>query len=184
MKRALAILTFAGFLAVAAHAGPVFTVIPFGGIVVGTAGGTVGWGFTLTDDNPAEFLGVTGSSFTPLSPLGTFEDYISSGPNLIVVDQSDPLTQLFDPILRTGVGAFHIIGTAPSLQIHGILSINYSLFSVSPNDPNFDPGNDLLLADGTLTQAVSVDVVPEPASWLLVGAAFLPVALLKRRWQS
>jgi hypothetical protein len=182
MKRALANLMFAGLLAASAQAAPVFTVIPFGGIVGSGPGATVGWGFSLT--NLSNFLLVTGSSFTPSSPLGTYEDYVSSGLNLVIVGpapESSTVTQMFDPTKRTGVGAFHIIASAPVTMIPGTLTIDYSLFSLSPNDPNFNPDTDALVADATLSQPVTVAVVPEPGSWFLLSAAAVPAALLRRR---
>jgi hypothetical protein len=185
MKRALTSLMFAGLLAAGAQAAPVFTVIPFGGITGSGPGQTVGWGFTLI--NLSDFLVVTGSSFTPPSPLGTYEDYISTGPNLVVVGpapESSTVTQFFNPTLRTGVGAFHIIASAPIVTIHGTLTIDYALFSVSPNDPNFNPDTDTVVADAILSQPVTVAVVPEPGSWLLLSAAVPVFLLLRRRRQA
>lgn len=169
MNKAVRMLALVGLLAVPTQAAPMLTLVPADGALRGLPGSTVGWGFTLT--NTSDFLVVTGSSFTA-SPLGTYEDFISSGPNLIVVGpspESPTVTQLFDPASRMGIGAFHILDTAPAgVSIKGTLTIDYSLFSVSPNDPAFNPDLDTVVADASLSQAAAVQVLPEPGSWILI----------------
>ena len=90
LNRTLATVFLAGWLAVSAHAGPVFQTDPLNGALFGAPGSTVGWGFTLT--NTTDFLVVTGVSFVPapLSSFGTFEDYLSSGPLIVVGDSGSP----------------------------------------------------------------------------------------------
>jgi hypothetical protein len=179
MKTLLCTLLFAG----ATYSAPLLTLDPLGGVVLRVpAVATFGWGFSIT--NTTDFLVVTGSTFTPPSPLGTYEDFISTF-NFIVVGpapESTVVSQLFNPILHTGVGAFHFNPVFPYVPIDGILTIHYALFSVSPHDPNFNPGHDLITSDATLSQAVSIATTPEPSSLLLLTAAALPfVIALKRR---
>jgi hypothetical protein len=130
----------------------------------------VGWSFTIV--NTADYLVVTGSSFTPSSLYGTYQDYIGTH-NFVVVGpapESTTVSQAFNISALTGVGAFTVNSTAPSgIKISGNLTIDYSLFSQDPNDPNFDPGASLVVADATLTQPATVNIIPEPASALLLA---------------
>ena len=177
-KSVISTLFAACLLAASAQAAVMFQLDPVGGAVAGNPGETVGWGFTLANDT--DFLVVTSASFvpTPLSAFGSFEDYISTGPLLVVgpSPESPSVTQAFSVLLRTGVGAFHISPTAKG-PVGGSVVIHYSLFSVSPNDPNFDPDVDTLVPDGTLTARAAVDAVPEPGSFALVGIAALVLGL-------
>lgn len=168
-RTALFVLLAAGF-ATGLHASsvsPVFEVTPPG---FGEPGETVGWGFSLT--NTSNFLVVTGSEFRTTSPLGTYEDFISTD-NFIVVGpspESTTVAQAFDPVALTGVGAFHILPNAPTpAAITGTLEVDYSLFSEDPNDPNFDPGS-VVVADANFTVLTSVQVVPEPGLWFPLAA--------------
>ncbi|MEO8593734.1 MAG: PEP-CTERM sorting domain-containing protein [Candidatus Solibacter sp.] len=179
-KRALTILLMAG-MAVAAHAGPVFQVLP-GGTVGDFPGTTVGWGFTIT--NTTDYLVVTGSQFSPapFAFFGSYQDLIGTGPLIVLGPSPEPqtLTELFNLSLGTGVGAFHIAATAAG-RLDGQLIVDYALFSVDPNDPNFDPDTDLLVADAQLSAPVSVFATPEPASLLLIAPGLFAMFRLRRK---
>jgi hypothetical protein len=170
-------LTLAGLLATAAQATPLLNLDPASGNLTGLPGSTVGWGFTLT--NTTDFLVVTGASFVPvpLSSFGTFTDFISTGPLLVLgpAPESPTITEAFNAATLSGIGAFHIAPTA-SGTASGTIVINYALFSVSPNDPNFDPDLDVVLPDGALRAAASVTAAtaaPEPATFGLIAFALL-----------
>jgi hypothetical protein len=181
MKRTLCALLMAAVPSLCSYAAPVFQLNPLGGVVAGFPGATVGWGFTLT--NTSNWLVVTGASFVPSSPLGTFEDFISTGMSLVVVGpapESTTVTQAFNSGMRTGAGAFHINKTAPFTPIAGNIVLNYSLFSQDPNNPNFNPDTSTLVADATLTQPAQVNIVPEPGSLFLIASA-LPFVFA--RWR-
>ena len=64
-------------------------------------------------------------------------------------------------------------------SIPGQVVLTYDLYSVSTNDPNFDPIADLISKGNQIGTFGEVDVVPEPGSLLLllsaVGVALLPV---------
>ena len=176
-NRVVLILLAAALLLPAAHAGAIFTPSP--ATISGNPGDTVGWGFTISNDT--DYLLITSADFTPATALGTFTDFIGQY-NFIVVGpspESTSVSQIFDPIALTGVGSFLISPSAtPGSVITGSLTLTYDLFSVSPNDPNFDPDTDTLSNGNILTAAAEVDVtgvsaVPEPASFGLVGVALL-----------
>ena len=154
------------------------------GVVSGTPGSTVGWGFTLT--NTSNYFVVTGASFTPTSLYGTFQDYISTGPLIVVgpSPESTSVSEIFNAAAHTGVGAFRINSTAPStLHINGNIVLDYSVFSQDPNDPNFNPDTSTVVADATITAPAAVNVTPEPASLLLLGVGMLGVFGVGRRAQ-
>ena len=181
MKRILCALSLAGLLGIVAEAAPVLLLTPPGGVTAGTPGSTVGFGFQIT--NLTDFLLVTGSSFTPSSPLVTYTDYI--GTNFIVVGpapESPNVSQPFSSTAHTGVGAFSILGSAPvGVSVNGTLTVNYAIFSRSPNDPLFDPDTDLVTADAAFSQPVTVNVAPEPGTWWMLGAAAPVVIAVRRR---
>uniref|UniRef100_Q01YA9 PEP-CTERM protein-sorting domain-containing protein n=1 Tax=Solibacter usitatus (strain Ellin6076) TaxID=234267 RepID=Q01YA9_SOLUE len=178
-------LTLAGLLAASAHAAPLLNLDPISGNLSGLPGSTVGWGFTIT--NTMDFLVVTGASFVPvpLSSFGTFTDFISTGPLIVVgpAPESATITQAFNAITLTGIGAFHIVPTAAG-SVSGTIVINYALFSVSPNDPSFNPDIDLLVPDGALRATASVTAAtaaPEPATLGLVAFALLLIRFTPAR---
>jgi hypothetical protein len=176
-NRFVRIFLAAALLLPAAHAGAIFTPIP--STISGNPGDTVGWGFTISNDT--NYLLITSADFTPATPLGTFTDFIGQF-NFIVVGpspESTSVSQPFDATALTGVGSFLISpSAAPGSVITGLLTLTYDLFSVSPNDPNFDPDTETISNGNILTSAAEVDVtgvstVPEPASFGLVGLALL-----------
>ena len=176
-----ALLLLLGFLP--GRAAPMLTLSPDASPLTGAPGSTVGWGFTLT--NTSDFLVVTGVSFvpTPLSSFGTFQDLLSTRPDLVVVGpspESTSLSESFNLGVGTGIGAFHIAPTAAG-SVSGDIVLNYSLFSMDPNDPNFDPGS-VIVPDGSLSARASVSVasgVPEPGPWglVMVGIGLVAVRL-------
>jgi hypothetical protein len=182
LRKALSFALLSALFCAGAAAAPIFELIPAGGAIVGLPGDVVGWGFTLTNDT--DYVVVTSSDFVPASPLGTYTDFI--GPNFIVVGpppESTVVSQPFDAVALTGVGSFAISPAAmPGDMAIGEIQLTYDLFSRSPNDPNFNPATDTISVGNLLSQPASVTVViPEPASWLLTGAAGAVLALWRKR---
>lgn len=177
MKKAISTFLFAALFAAIAQGSPVLMLTPTD--VEGAPGSTVGWGFTLSNDT-SDFLLVTGAAFTPNpAPLGTFQDFISAV-NLTLVGPDSALSQQFDPVAQTGVGAFQIASFVPfGTLIKGDLLIDYTLFS---GDPTSDPTATLVVADASIATATSVYATPEPAYLPLLALAALPLlAGLRRR---
>jgi hypothetical protein len=191
MKR---ILRYSLMLAVAATAGlhaATLTLQPAGGALNGSPGQTVGWGFSLA--NPTNYLLVTAANYVTATPIGTFTDF-ASGFNFIVVGpapENPVVAQPFDLLLQTGIGAYLIDpGTPVGALSTGVVRLTYDLYSVSPNDPAFDPAKDLMSSGNFLDANASVQVqaqtagTPEPSTCLLLGSGLLAVAAVWRRRQS
>ncbi len=189
---AICMIEFGSF--VLADTLPALTLAPAGGAITGTAGSTVGWGFTLT--NPGtDFAVITGSDFcvgtitSPCSnPLGSYTDFI--GQQFFVLGpspESSSMSQSLDLLALTGVGSFFINPLAlPGDSATGQLVLSYDLFSLSPNDANFDPTIDTLSNGNFLITPASVTVTtpavptPEPSSWLLLASGLASAFLMSK----
>jgi hypothetical protein len=84
----------------------------------------------------------------------------------------------------TGIGSFFINPLAqPGDMAIGQIALSYDLFSLSPNDPNFDPFADtvsngnFLMAPASVTVTKTPGSTPEPASLLLLAAGVLALLL-------
>lgn len=168
----LALLT--ALLPPGSQAAPTLQLVPANGAVFGSAGSTIGWGFTLTNpDN--NYMVITGSAFNwqcqacppPPSSLGTYTDFIGNPSNFFVLGpapEENMLSQAFNRNAGTGVGSFTI---ASSAVLNGFIQVDYALYATDPNSPSFDPARDLITPDAQLYAPVSVNA-PEPATILLM----------------
>lgn len=182
------ILCAALMFSAAIHASAALTISPTDGAIFGAPGEVIGWGFTLT--NTTNFLVVDSTDFCPgapaspcSNPVGTYADF--AGPQFIVVGpapESTSVTQAFDNVSQQGTGSFTINSGLPvGTTVSGNIVLTYDLFSVDPNDPNFDPGTDTISTGNLLEAPASVTVVPEPATFLLFGASCIVTAAWSRR---
>ncbi len=177
----LAVLVPAGMFG----ANVTFTLDPVGGPISGTAGSTVGWGFTFANSD-SDYALVTGAAYLGSPDIGAFVDFISGYQFVFAGPGTASVTQTFDPVNHTGVGSFAIDGAASVAAFtSGVINITYDVYSVSPNDNSFDPGADLVSSGSTVSPAARVDVaaadtvvVPEPG--LGVVAGLILAALVKR----
>jgi hypothetical protein len=164
-----------------ASADPVLTLVP--PTVSGIPGSTVGWGFNFS--NSTNYAVLTASSYA--GSFGTYTDLISSQSALLVAGpspDSTTISQAFNLGLGTGVGALTLNSGLLNGQVEAAnITVFYDLFSVSPNDPNFDPGADFILS-GEVSALAQVNVVPEPSSLILLGSGLAGFAgTLKRRFK-
>ena len=154
------------------------------GVISGDPGTTTGWGFTLT--NTLNYVVIDASEFdiTQNAGDGSYTDII--GPNFLIVGTgiyaATPITQAFNGSVPTGMGSFAILPSAMSGDVVlGTITLTYDVYSVSPNDPSFDPFTDTLATGLQISAGAQVDVVPEPGSLLLLLTAMgLCLALLPR----
>jgi len=186
MKRLLETAIIAvTLLCPASRAATILQLDPIGGAISGLPGSTIGWGFTLTNDT--DYLVVTSANFTPATALGLFTDFISFA--FIIVGpapESTVVTQPFDAFAGTGIGSFQIdpLAAAGAVAL-GQIELTYDLYSVSPNDPTFDPIVHTISVGNLLSAAASVTVagaeIPEPASFFLVAAGLAVAARLRKQ---
>ena len=189
MKRiTLAIVIAAVFAACAqAAAIPTLTLLPANGQVAGLPGTVVAWGFTLTFTDPSDWVILTGSEFTGSPVYGTYVDYLSLATAPLYVagpaPESSTVQQAWVSSSMLGVGEFDINSTALiDAVIKGNIVVHYSVFSMDPNDPNFNPDTSTVVADATLSEAAQITVTPEPSSLLLMlSGVLLSFALAVRR---
>ena len=163
------------FLAAPISAGTIFTLNPLDGQTSGPAGGTVGFGFNLFNDNG--FLVADQVVFLPDGAALPFTDFLTPKFN-VIGGGIQTWTQDFDASLQTGVGSFNIPGTAnPGDLFGGELRLYYDLFSVDPSDPDFDPGTDQISSGTFIPIEVQIEVsaqqTPEPAPVYLVATVLL-----------
>jgi PEP-CTERM motif len=177
-----------------AHGAPILALSPPSGALSGLPGAVLGWGFTISNQDP-DYLVVTGANLCTTQvvggvtfcdqfanpSLGAFTDYIAQF-NFIIAGpapENPIVSQPFDQNLLTGVGSFAIDpGAVPGARFSGEILLTYDLYSRSPNDSHFDAGADFISSGNTLTQAASVTAIPEPTTFLLLAAG-----LVGLRWR-
>jgi hypothetical protein len=197
MRKTILFSVFTSLFVAAANAAPVLSFDGAGGALTVTAGGTVGWGFTLTDS--AEFLVVAETAFCPatavqgdlpagcaaaFATLGTYTDFAGNIPVVGPAPDTSPLTQNFNSgTLSGGFGMFAVVPAATAGTTNGEIAVVYDLFTGDPNtNPNATQiGGDTFAAlPASITVGGQAAAAPEPGSVLLVGLGLTGV-LLKRR---
>ena len=199
MKRIAQLGVLAAFCVAAAYASPVLS-INGNSVISGAPGSIVGWGYQITNDT-SFFLLVDNSAFcgpggdpqltgcaspydgvTNFGPaLGTYMDFIAN--NLTIIAPNSTATQAFDsnPLNPAGIGEYEISPTA----IPGSTDPANPLTQTSNIFVTFDEFNGDPLAEGTQISGdmeisapveVQVQSTPEPAAWLLIGAALVLLA--------
>jgi hypothetical protein len=143
------------------QATPLLQLDPLSGEISGLPGTTIGWGFTLS--NTENNLLVTRAAFQPSTTSGAFTDFISSPSNDVVVGTgigaSTNWTQPFNAANQSGIGSFAISADAvPGTVLAGQIVLDYDLFTVSPNDPAFNPDTDTLSVGNVLAANTKVTV--------------------------
>ena len=151
------------------------------------AGASAGFGFAGTStDNwavlTAAYLCDEGTfSQTTCTTPGTFSDYVSL--NFYFFGPGSPLTQPFDQPATQGIGLFTPFNTVvPGDIIHSNL---YVLFDQYDGDPTaggnqiFPPTGEVFVFGTPVT--ITIEGVPEPATWLLTAGALVVFGRLRRR---
>ncbi len=179
MFRSLAFLTIVALSGSTSRAGTIIELLDGPALTI-QPGDVGGWGLSVTSD---EFWVIfTGSTFSPLTSLGTYTDYLS-GPNFFFGTLGGTTESDFDATNLTGVGQFAVSpATLLGSSVAGSLQVFWDGYSLSPEDPLFDPGIDLISPGNITTFDVSVSAgstpvpvaTPEPRSlWLVLGGAAL-----------
>ena len=162
-----------------AMASPVNLTLDPPGVLIAPPGSASGWGFTF--DNDANFAVLSFSTFSPGTLLGGYVDYIPFqfeivGPNL-------SFNASLDLNLHTGLGEFDVSPSAVlNSVILGTLTLFYDLYSVSPDDPDFNPDEDLVSLSNSVTEDVAIVVqtpevtpAPEPLSGAMAAVPLLGI---------
>jgi hypothetical protein len=159
--------------------------------VAALPGGATGWGFDVTSNGVFPLF--TFSQFTPITNFGSYTDYLSS--SFFFGADGATVSNPFDSFIMTGAGEFDIDpGTPLGASVNGSLQIFWDEYSLSPDDPNFDPVADLLTSGNSSTFRVSVTTgtfetpvaTPEPGAISLIGVGLIvfAIALKKRAGQT
>jgi hypothetical protein len=154
-----------------------FEMIPMDGSVAGPPGSTVGWGYTISNPDPLNWL----------APWNVSADsFMNGSPNLIFdFPLVAPLTTVTVPY--DGINGFYQLTWDASAPVG---FTNSGLFIVSADWYDADPfaGGNFLEAAPDRTALYSASVVsaapapvPEPAIWLLMASGFAGLALWRRR---
>ncbi len=188
----------------ASGAGISFASIPANGVIDAAAGGFNGWGFDITDTT--DFITLDSALFNLTSvdgvpetggfpPIGSYTDLTLNlvGPSggIFVVGggvfaNGTEVIQPFAPVGGTpnpgqDIGAGEVVlnpGVLAGTDVKGNIIFTYEEWSVSPNDPAFDPGADLVATNQTASVPEEVIAgVPEPGSIVLLGTALAALLL-------
>jgi hypothetical protein len=183
MKSARVSILACGLLIAAAplHAAPVLSLNPLNGELTGNPGQVVGWGFTIS--NNTDFLLITSADYLTTTGIGVFSDFVSVQFFVVGPAPEESIwTEDFNLGATTGIGSYTISPTAPVGALStGTIELTYDLYSLSPNDPNFDPSKDTLSTGTVLSAPASVAAsTPEPGTISLVGLGLL-LAWTRRR---
>lgn len=140
-----------------------FALLPADGIISGSAGSTIGWGYSLTNESSTEWLVTTGLSSDPFiasqsAPLFDFPD-LAPGAQIV---------RTFGLQAFTGLWALKWDNNAPDdLANFGTFRLDAEWWSGDPNSTG------LYLTDAPETQvdyyAFVEESVPEPSSLVLVS---------------
>jgi hypothetical protein len=180
MTRLLSLGALALALTGVIAAAPILTLNPSNGVVSGTPGSTVGWGFTLSNDSgfliPSLVVFCEGAFNASCAPtFGTFTDFAAQLQFNVV---GPTVTQTFDDAAQQGIGSFAINANAPAgVTDTGTIFLVYDTFSCDITDNNCNPtqtGFSELLSVPASVSIVGASV-PEPGSAVLI---FVGLALL------
>jgi hypothetical protein len=178
MRRLLHFAAVAAILIGSALAAPVnLQITGLSPVLYGQPGQTVNFVASLGDPidlGAGNSIGFDATSlFSPccIAPpptLGTYADVL--GPQFLVLSPSGNCCGDPQSAPNELSGNFAISRLAPVVtKLAGLLEIDYTVFSLDPNDPTFDPGQDIITQEVQAFVPVELDIVPEPGTWLLLA---------------
>ncbi|AUB82579.1 PEP-CTERM sorting domain-containing protein [Candidatus Thiodictyon syntrophicum] len=155
----------------------ILTPDPANGALVGAPGTIVGWGFSLHNDDPLNYLLVSSATFqTDSAASGTFSDFL--GLQSLEVAPLTTVVQAFDLGNQLGIGSYAIPSFASSgTVVSGRLLLTFDLYSRSIDAADFDPDTDLVSSGNVIAADAAV---PEPATLLLLGLGAFAIPRRRR----
>jgi hypothetical protein len=152
------------------------------GSVTGTPGATVGWGYSVVNDSPTDWVVLTGSIFETLSTWGTYTDFVQEPASFAVLAPGGgSFSQPFNSANSTGIGSFTIDPLAlPGFTASGKIRVSYDRYTGDPMTSAAYLGmlQELVAAE---VKVAAEAPVPEPGTMLLLGSGLLGI-LPFRRW--
>jgi len=168
------------------------TVDPVDGVITGTPGATVGWGFTFTTNDSNTYLptfiefcigaAIPNTGTCNNTAVGDFTDF-ASALNLIIIGPGfnpSGYSEVFHAANQTGLGSFSILPGAVPQQLMGTIYLYYDVYDGDPFS------GAIQLPSSQTSQLAMVDIldrisVPEPASVLLIGSGLALVCCRRKR---
>ena len=192
MKFLLPLLAAGIILARLSSATPVFGFDSNGGALTGIPGGTVGWGFTISDSSEYVVVSETGfcaagatvSDLPCTNPSGTYTDFSFNIPVVGPSPDSPSVTQGFDLASQLGYGSFTIgSGVTSGTVLIGEIAVVYDLFT---GDPSSDPNATQIGGDNFTSLPASISVsdaatVPEPGTLMATALTLCGIGLWRAR---
>jgi hypothetical protein len=162
-------------LAPASQATTSFVTIPASGDIFGFPNSTTGWGFTLVNDT--NYVITTSSTFFQLTGpgIGSYSDIIGTEFFPVGPGTTTTWTQTFSASVPSGIGSFTINpAVAFGTKITGTITVLYDVWQ--------DQAGTVLVSGGqSFTVPVSIEVIPEPATGWLLGAALVMLGVSRVR---
>ena len=166
--RLIKLLCLASTLLPASLLAATVTLDPSDGNITGFAGQPVGWGFTIINSSPVEWISFTESILVgetnPL--LGVYSDFVGpqGGPMNFSLEPLDTWTESFSDATQTGIGEYLIDPSAVSgAQDSGVIRVMWEQFAGDPSTCNCSPA----AFSQDVPFQVTVANAPEPgAAWL------------------
>ncbi len=156
----------------------VLELSPANGGLNSYAGATVGWGYTVTNDS-SDWVVLTSSGFSPLPSWGSYEDFFLT--NLAKYVQLAPegsWTESLNALPHTGIGSFRIDPSAnPGDTATGYIAITFDRYDGDPSNG----GNYIVPGSALASASVTVDAVPEPSTFLLLGGGLVGLFWTRRK---
>jgi PEP-CTERM motif len=150
----------------------------------GQRGTTVGWDFTLTNGSATYDLYINSiyiydtfsSLYTADGVIGTFAVSAFNYTDVVV----KPGDTYYSTITGIPLATFAIDPTAPDGIVSGPIALDYSLFD---SGFTYQGGGNLVAQFGGIDAVASVEVVPEPTTYVLLAVSLGVVGLARKKMQ-